>query len=95
MRKVIVRVIPIRYGNTTYKVGDEFEMDDKSYLKVKDYVDVIEIMDEPEKDDFNMEKHLDSLGYNDLKSFLKEQGLNIGSRRKHDEILEFAKEQLL
>lgn len=95
MRKVLVRVIPIRYGNITYKVGDEFEMDDKSYLKIKDYVDVIEIIDEPEKDDFNMEKHLDSLGYNDLKSFLKEQGLNIGSRRKHDEILEFAKEQLL
>lgn len=41
------------------------------------------------------EEYLENLPYNDLKTFLKNQGLNIGKRRKHSEILEFAKEQLL
>ena len=41
------------------------------------------------------EEYLENLPYNDLKTFLKDQGLNIGKRRKHSEILEFAKEQLL
>jgi len=41
------------------------------------------------------EEFLDNMGYHELKSFIKEQGLNAGSRRKHVELLEFAKENLL
>lgn len=89
--RVKVINIPIRYEGVTYKIGDIFDIDKKYFKSIEKYVEVIE---KPEENTIT-EEFLEELSYNDLKSFLKEQGLNIGSLRKHKEILEFAKEELL
>lgn len=90
---MIVRVnrIPIRYGGKTYRMGETIQIEEKHYKQMSKYVTIVESEDEPKI----TEEFLDNMGYHDLKSFIKEQGLNAGSRRKHVELLEFAKENLL
>lgn len=92
---VKVRSIPIRYGSKTYLKNEEFEIKKEYYDNISQYVDVIE--DEIEENEgVNQEvvKMLKNLTYHELKTYLKEQGLNTGERRKHDEILEFAIQEL-
>lgn len=93
--RVKVINIPIRYEGVTYKIGDIFNIDEKYFKSIEKYVEVIEKQEEKTNENTITEEFLEELSYNDLKSFLKEQGLNIGSLRKHKEILEFAKEELL
>lgn len=90
---MIVRVnrIPIRYGGKTYRMGETIQIEEKHYKQMSKYVTIVESEDEPKI----TEEFLDNMGYHELKSFIKEQGLNAGSRRKHVELLEFAKENLL
>lgn len=90
---MIVRVnrIPIRYGGKTYRMGETIQIEEKHYKQMSKYVTIVESEDEPKI----TEEFLDNMGYHELKSFIKEQGLNAGSRRKHVELLEFAKEHLL
>ena len=90
---MIVRVnrIPIRYGGKTYRMGETIQIEEKHYKQMSKYVTIVESEDEAKI----TEEFLDNMGYHELKSFIKEQGLNAGSRRKHVELLEFAKEHLL
>lgn len=89
---MIVRVnrIPIRYGGKTYRMGETIQIEEKHYKQMSKYVTIVESKDESKI----TEEFLDNMGYHELKSFIKEQGLNAG-RRKHAELLEFAKEHLL
>lgn len=93
MLKVRVKSIPIRYSGKIYRKGDMINVKKEHYNHVEKYTDLIEEV--KEKKNNITEKYLDELSYNDLKSFIKEQGLNIGKRRKHEDILNFAKEELL
>lgn len=90
---MIVRVnrIPIRYGGKTYRMGETIQIEEKHYKQMSKYVTIVESEDKPKI----TEEFLNNMGYHELKSFIKEQGLNAGSRRKHVELLEFAKEHLL
>lgn len=90
---MIVRVnrIPIRYGGKTYRMGETIQIEEKHYKQMSKYVTIVESEDKPKI----TEEFLNNMGYHELKSFIKEQGLNAGSRRKHAELLEFAKENLL
>lgn len=90
---MIVRVnrIPIRYGGKTYRMGETIQIEEKHYKQMSKFVTIVESEDEPKI----TEEFLDNMSYHELKSFIKEQGLNAGSRRKHIELLEFAKENLL
>ena len=93
---VKVTHIPVRYENKTYVIDESFEIKDEHYPSISDYVDIIEeSKEENQKDNSELEKYLDDLSYNDLKSYLKEEGLKIGSLKKHKDILAFAKEQLI
>ena len=90
---MIVRVnrIPIRYGGKTYRMGETIQIEEKHYKQMSKFVTIVESKNEPKI----TEEFLDNMSYHELKSFIKEQGLNAGSRRKHVELLEFAKENLL
>ena len=89
---MIVRVnrIPIRYGGKTYRMGETIQIEEKHYKQMSKYVTIVESEDKPKI----TEEFLNNMSYHELKSFIKEQGLNAG-RRKHAELLEFAKEHLL
>lgn len=102
---MIVRVnrIPIRYGGKTYRMGQTIQIEEKHYKQMSKYVTIVEsekakkskVSDSKEDEPKITEEFLDNMGYHELKSFIKQQGLNAGSRRKHVELLEFAKEHLL
>ncbi len=72
-------------------MGEIIQIEEKHYKQMSKYVTIVESKDEPKI----TEEFLDNMGYHELKSFIKEQGLNAGSRRKYVELLEFAKENLL
>lgn len=101
---MIVRVnrIPIRYGGKTYRMGETIQIEEKYYKQMSKFVTIVEseeakrfkISNFKEDEPKITEEFLDNMGYHELKSFIKEQGLNAG-RRKHAELLEFAKENLL
>ena len=101
---MIVRVnrIPIRYGGKTYRMGETIQIEEKHYKQMSKYVSIVEsekakkskVSDSKEDEPKITEEFLDNMSYHELKSFIKEQGLNAG-RRKHVELLEFAKENLL
>ena len=102
---MIVRVnrIPIRYGGKTYRMGETIQIEEKHYKQMSKYVTIVEsekakkskVSDFKEDKSKITEEFLDNMSYHELKSFIKKQGLNAGSRRKHVELLEFAKEHLL
>jgi hypothetical protein len=95
---VRVNRIPVRYGGKTYRMGETIQIEEKYYEQISKYVTVVIIKDfeeDGEMEEKITEEFLENLGYHDLKSFIKNQGLNAGSRRKHVELLEFAKENLL
>lgn len=102
---MIVRVnrIPIRYGGKTYRMGETIQIEEKHYKQMSKYVTIVEnekaknfkVSDFKEDEPKITEEFLNNMSYHELKSFIKEQGLNAGSRRKHAELLEFAKENLL
>ena len=101
---MIVRVnrIPIRYGGKTYRMGEIIKIEEKHYKQMSKFATMVEgeeakrlkISNFKEDEPKITEEFLDNMGYLELKSFIKEQGLNAG-RRKHVELLEFAKENLL
>jgi len=84
-------------------MGETIQIEEKHYKQMSKYVTLVEseevkrfkISDFKEDEPKITEEFLDNMGYHELKSFIKEQGLNAGSRRKHVELLEFAKENLL
>lgn len=84
-------------------MGEIIKIEETHYKQMAKYVTVVEseltkafeISQFKEDEPQITEEFLDNLGYHDLKSFIKQQGLNAGSRRKHVDLLEFAKENLL
>ncbi len=84
-------------------MGETIQIEEKHYKQMSKFVTIVEsekvkkskVSDFKEDEAEITEEFLDNMGYHDLKSFIKEQGLNAGSRRKHAELLEFAKENLL
>jgi len=84
-------------------MGETIQIEEKHYKQMSKFVTIVEseeaerfkISDFKEDEPKITEEFLDNMGYHELKSFIKEQGLNAGSRRKHVELLEFAKENLL
>lgn len=96
MVKVRVSHIPIRYDNKTYRVGDVLDIDKETYKMIKDFVEIAEEQTKKSKSrEEQMIEYLESLSYNDLKAYIKSKGVSIGKLRKHDEILEFAKKELV
>jgi hypothetical protein len=89
-----------KYYRHISKYVDKISSDTPEEVKISPLEKPEKIVDEGDVIPFKKksgitEEYLESLPYNDLKTFLKEQGVNIGKRRKHEDILNYAKEQLL
>lgn len=76
--KVGVKEIPIRHNGQLYEQGESFNVSEKEYARLEQYVIVLEAGEAPQVSDMKLPE---------LKAYAKEHDIELGEASKREEVL--------
>lgn len=76
--KVEVKEIPIRHNGQLYEQGESFNVTEKEYARLEQYVTVLEVDEAPQISDMKLPE---------LKAYAKENGIELGEASKREDVL--------